>query len=712
MTSDLRYLLDPESLVIVGASPNFSRTGGIPVEHHLPAFPPEALLLVNPKYKEIAGRPCYPDIASLPYAPELAVLAIRAQDVLAMLQDCHARGIKAAVLFASGFAEEGGELATRMQEDIARFARETGMTVSGPNCLGHANFRLGVYPTFLKNMAGRTPGPVAVVAQSGNMASVMMHSAQQAGIGLSYLVNTGNEACTELSQFVEHFAEDPHTEAVLAYVEQLRDGPRLMHAVSRLRDAGKPMFVMKSGVSDKGAQAAASHTAAMAGSAIAYATAFRQMGIATATDPYRLTDLAYLWRFGRRTKAKRVCIVSVSGAACALLADGFSAASIAVPTLADETQAALRKVVPSYGMVSNPIDLTGQVTNDSTLLGPALEAIISSTEIDAIVLYVMGYLLDQMAPDLIAAAARTDKLVVVIDTSNATSKESLEHGGIAVFKDMDRAVTATAGYLQWSQSQHGEQWSPASARAAVASPQQVVVARAQGRQMLNEVEAKQLLAKAGLPMVPEIIATSADGAARAQSEFGGRVAIKILSPDIAHKSEIGGVMLGIATPDEAHAAYTTLIANARQHEPEARLDGVVVQPMILEGQSVLIGITRDPVFGHMMTVGLGGILTELYQDVAHRILPITPRMADDMLRELRSFPLLDGYRGAAPVDRENLVRMMVALSDFVGTYGDDFEEIELNPVMVRPGNDGVMAVDALVRLSTRSSANKTQEEKK
>ncbi len=696
----LTPLLAPRSLVIVGASPNLLRTGGIPLENHLRhAMSRDGLYLVNPKYREIEGLPCHSSVADLPCAPDLAVLAIRADEVLTCLRDCHARGIRAAVVFASGFAEERTDRALRLQDELVAFARASNMKILGPNCMGYVNFEARVLPTFLRDVPMLPPKGVAAVTQSGNMASVFMRTAAKLGLGLSFLVSTGNEAVVDLAELLEYFADDPGTRAVIGYVEQIRDGTRFVHAAARLRAEGKPIFLLKAGQSEKGAEAAASHTAAMAGSAAAYATAFRQLGIATATDPYRLMDLTYLWRFGRRPARTRVAVVSLSGAACALLADGFARHSIEVPSFSEVTQAALSQVVPSYGMVENPVDLTGQVTNDAQLLDRALGAISASVDVDAVVFYVMGYLLDQMSPVLVQAARATDKMLVVIDTSNGQSHAALEAAGIAVFTDIDRAVSACSTYLRWVADQVAPHWQPSLRCLKAPWPGPSV--------LLDEARGKTLLAAAGLPMVREVVARSAEEAVAAQRAISGAVVVKVLSPDIAHKSEVGGVVLDLDSSDAVERAFIDVVTRARKHRPDARIEGAVVQPMAGTGVAMLIGVTRDPVFGPMMTVGMGGVLTELYRDVAHRILPVDASEAEAMLRELKCFPLLDGYRGTQPVDRTALVRLMVLLSDYMCIHGGYIHEVELNPVIVHPGKGGVTAVDALVRVSTRDAAEAT-----
>jgi acyl-CoA synthetase (NDP forming) len=705
---DLTPLLQPRSIVVVGASSNFQRTGGIPIDNLLACgFPREQLLLVNPKYQEIAGLACHPSVASLPFAPDLAILAVRASEVLPALRQCAARGIRAAALFASGFAEEGTPEARAAQHELVRFADESGMVLSGPNCLGHIHFASGAYATFLKRPPQPTrTGPIAVVAQSGNMAAVLWRGGREAGLGFSSLVNTGNEATTELSEYLEHFCDDPSTGAVLAYVEQVRNGPRFLEVAARLRARGKPLFVLKSGSSDKGAEAAASHTAAMAGSAAIYQAAFEQVGAVAATDPARLVDLARLWNSQVIPKTDCVGVVSVSGAGCALLADQFDRRHVRVPTLDTRTQDALRTVVPSYGMVSNPVDLTGQVTNDTRFFPAVVEALMADEQVETLVFYVMGYLLDQLAPELLKAAGLRRKLLVVVDTATgAACHADLEAAGVPVFSDMERAVAATAGYLGWARGVRGPAWAPASMVGSAAPTEpEIAAARAASRLLLTEVEGKRMLARAGLPMVPEAEAASADEAAAHAERLGCPVAVKVLSADVPHKSDVGGVRLNLRDAAAVRTAFEEVVGNTRKACPQAHIQGAVIQPMVTDGQAVLVGIVRDPIFGPTMTVGLGGVLTELYQDVARRVLPIDRANAHAMLRELKSFPLLDGFRGTPVADREALVELMLRLSDYMLQQGAEIAELELNPVLVRPlerpaGTAGALAVDALLRLT-------------
>jgi acyl-CoA synthetase (NDP forming) len=690
--SALGLLLDPRSVVIVGASPDFMRTGGIPIEAMLKnGFAPERLLLVNPKYGEIAGLPCYPSLDALPFAPDLAVLAIRASETLGALRQAHKAGVRAAVLFASGFAEEGTPEGIARQQDLQAFAAETGMLIGGPNGLGHANLKDGSFPTFLRMYVPPPPrGDFALIAQSGNMVATLARSLRGAGIGYTYLINTGNEACVDFSAYLEHVIEDEETRAVVGYVEELRDGARFLRAAARARDKGKLIFLVKAGRSRKGAEAVASHTAAMAGSGEAYDAAFRQIGVACAEEPARLADLVYLERLGRAPAGDRVAVVSISGAACAILSDCLSREGVAIPTLDEATQALLKPLVPSYGMTKNPVDLTGQVTNERASFGLVCDALLASASLDGLVIYLGGYLLDAMAPALIEAARASDRPILVIDTAQSGARAGLEAAGVAVFDDISRAALAYARFAAWKRDLRRAPWRPSAYTRAAAGE----------RRALTEVEAKTRLGAAGVPVIGERACATADAAAQAARALGFPVAVKVLSADILHKSDVGGVRVGLADDAAVRAAFDEVTRNARAARPDAALEGVVVQAMAPTGAAVLVGVRRDPTFGPMMTVGLGGVLTEIYADLAHRLLPVGLEDAEAMLRELKSFPLLDGYRGAPSCDRAALARAMVALSDFALANAGEVAEIELNPLIVSP--HGAVAVDALVILDNKT----------
>ncbi|QZP08436.1 acetate--CoA ligase family protein [Caenibius sp. WL] len=692
----LRSLLDPQSVAIIGATPELGRIGGIPLAGLLAHdFPRERILLVNPKYDAIEGIPCYPDIASLPWTPDLAIVAVVAPVAIASLYALDTLGVPAAVVFAAGFGEDPTDGGARLEAELRAFLAQSTMHVAGPNTMGVANIREGICASFLTTLAEDLPkGPLALIGQSGNSVSMMAADARDFGLGMSYFVSTGNETSVEFSRYCEHFLADPGTGAVLGYCEQLRDGPAFLDVAVRLREAGKPMFLAKVGRSDKAREATLSHTGAMAGNAAVHDAVFGQLAIAACRDPAEVMDMARLWATGAKVTRPGVCIVSLSGAGCAFLADMFADAGVPVPSLSSTAQAALSAIIPSYGMVSNPIDLTGNVINDMSQLRAVMEVLATVEEVDCIVIYIMGSLLDAAAPILMDMRRKTDKLIVALDPSHAQSAPALRAAGVEVFTDSLRTAASLATFLDWRQAWAAPLWRP---RAVPPTPMPGWIADLVrgGRRTLNEAEVKRLLADAGISVVSESVAVDEAEALRAADAIGYPVALKLLSNEIAHKSDIGGVELGIGDTTALRAAWARIMDNAQRQRSDAAIEGMVVQAMA-QGPEFLIGLTRDATFGAVLTVGLGGVYTELFRDVSLRVLPVDRGMVEGMLAELRCAPLLEGYRGQPQADREALVSMILALADFFERH-PFLAELELNPVIV--GARGCTAVDGLAAIA-------------
>lgn len=697
MTHRLDPLLAPRSIALVGASGNAGRIGGMPLDLLRHFGYQGAVYPVNPKYEEVFGYRCWPDVESLPQAPDLVVLAIAAEEVTAILERCHARGIRAAIVYAAGFAE-AGEAGAGLQRTLEDFAARSGMVVAGPNCMGFANLNLHAYTAFasvFRNVPPQTePGRASVITQSGNVCSAVFALMRRLGVPVSHFVNTGNEACVEFSEYLEYMAQDGQTDCVIGYVEQLRDGPRFIEAALAFARARKPLVVYKAGETDKGSEAVRSHTSALAGDLALYDAAFRQLNVIRGTDFAQMADLAHLSGFRHRAGGARVAIVTMSGALGAILADKMIGAGLQVPTLSEPLQQALRAGIPDYGMVSNPVDVTGNVVNSPAFVRTIFEALATSDEIDTVVVYAPGYLLDRMADALVDVCARHPRLFVAIDTGAATCRQQLMQAGVPVFDDIGRATQALAPFCLWLARQPAvERWAALRAGAQAGTAASALPAR------LNEHDTQRVLGDYGVPALRGLPAADADAAAAAADRIGYPVALKVLSADLAHKTEAGGVRLNVADEAALRAACGEILASVRSHAPQARLDGFLVQPMAAGGGAELIaGVTHDPVFGPALTVGLGGVLTELYRDTSHRLLPVDDAMAGEMLRELKAWPLLDGFRGRPHADVGAARAAVAALSSAALALGPRAREIEINPLQVRAQGQGAMALDALVLL--------------
>ncbi|WP_171962256.1 acetate--CoA ligase family protein [Bordetella trematum] len=701
MRSAMDALLDPQSIALIGASADAGRIGGLPLELLTRFGYAGQVYPVNPKYEEVFGLRCWPEIEAVPGPVDLVVLAIGASEVTAMLRRCHAQGVRAAIVYAAGFAE-AGEAGARLQQTLEAFAAESGMAIAGPNCMGFANLNTQAHTAFASVFKTapmqQGAGSISLLTQSGNVCAAVYAIGRRLGLAFSHFINTGNEACIDFSRYLEYLAQDPGTGIVLGYIEQLRDGPRFVRACQSLARQDKVLIALKAGTTEKGAQAVRSHTCALAGDRRVYAAAFEQLNVIQADDFAQMAAIASLAQLRGRSAGRRVAVITMSGALGAILADKFIEAGLSLPDLPPDLQATLRAGIPDYGMVGNPVDVTGNVVNDPHFVRTVLDALARSPAIDTVVVYAPGYMLDRMADALAETAAAHPRLLVAIDTGSARCRDRLRQAGVAVFDDLGLAVNSLAPYLRWCERRRR----PSLTTAAEATSGE----RALASLPCSEAAARDWLTTFGMPAQRVACASSAAQAVVQARELGFPLAMKILSPDIAHKTDIGGVVLNVKDEAGVRDAYDTLMeAGARQ--AGARLEGVLLQTMERGVAELIVGATRDPVFGPVLTVGLGGVLTELYQDVSHRLLPVDAAMAHDMLRELKAYPLLEGYRGPAG-DVGAACEAIVAVGAAMLAAPSEVSEIEVNPLLVREAGQGVAVLDALILPATARGNPGTQ----
>jgi acetate---CoA ligase (ADP-forming) len=611
---------------------------------------------------------------------------------LPYLERCHALGIPAALVFASGYAETNEPEGLARQEALTTFAQRTGMKVAGPNAMGNVNFSKGLFTTFGQSFQpGELAGNTALVTQSGNMCATVFRIAKRAGVTFSQVINTGNEASVELSDYLDHLAGDPSTTSALCYIEELRNGPKFLAAAEKFRKAGKLLAVYKVGASEKGAEATRSHTAALAGDSAAYDAAFARAGVARASELSVLADLAYLHTLEGKIAGSNCAILSISGAAGAILADALALGGAEVPTLPADVQQDLAAQIPGHSMVSNPVDMTGNIVNSNEFISECIRLALSPDDIDLLLLYTPGSFLTNALVQIERAAAASAKAIVVIDTFAMADRARLAAAGIGYFDDFDRAARAIAAYGAWKKGRSTseftlppglETWPPFPA----------------DRTALSETEGKDALASFGVPVVHDALVQTASEARIMADQIGYPLVAKLVSPDIAHKTEHGLIRLGLGDAEAVAQAFRQMMAKA-QSMPGVHIEGVTLEPMLQGGVEILAGVTRDPVFGWLLTVGLGGVWTELMQDACHSLLPVDAAQAEVMLRSLKGFKLLDGYRGAPKADVKAAARAIAALGQAVLAGGERLREVEINPLLVLPEGKGAVAVDALVLFS-------------
>ena len=696
----LDSLLRPRSIAILGASEDFVKINGRPVKFLMDKGYPGRILPVNPKYERIAGLPCYPSVAAIPHAVDLAIVAVPAGAVHDSLEQCVAKGVQAAVVFSSGFGEMGAE-GRELERRLGELARRSGLRLCGPNTLGFMNNFERVMATFSQAGDGETPpGPIGFVTQSGAFGTAIFALARQRGLPLGYFINSGNEADVDFGELLAYVLEDERVRVAAGYIEGLRDGRKVLRAAERALELGKPIVMVKVARSGAGARAAASHTGSLAGADRVYGGIFRQAGIVRADNDEHLLDLVSAFVHCPLPSGAGVGIVTQSGGAGVLMADRCEELGLGVPELTDETCAALRKVVPAFGAVRNPIDITAQFIADPGLLVASLELVLADPRVDVAVFYLglMERAAAKIAADLASIAGHSAKpLVVAWAGAPDAGLHALREAGVCVLPSATRAIDAIHGLVTFAERKRRFEAEGRTGMGAMGTNESVAVSPAGGtRRALGSHEAFTLLERYGLRCARWRLAATADEAARAAEELGGPVALKVESPDILHKTDADGVRLGVPGASQARAAFEAIVSGARARRPEAKIHGALVQEMAPPGPELVMGVHRDPSFGPLVMVGLGGVFVEVLEDVAFRSVPLTRGDALDMLRSLRGARTLDGVRGRGPADVDAVVEALLALGRLATDAGDTLAELDINPLVVHAAGRGATVIDALV----------------
>lgn len=693
---DLSGMVSPQSVAIVGASDRRDRIGGrvfynLVEESNFTG----RLHLVNPGRDAVGGRPCVATPALLPEAPDLAVIAIPAEGVLDALRGCADRGTRFAIVLTSGFGETG-EAGKAAEAEMRDIVHRTGMRIYGPNCpgLSNVNGRLGFTfsPAFKLDLRA---GPIGVATQGGGLGRTVLQSMDR-GVGVGLWCSAGNEVDLEVSDFIHHMADAPDITVIATLIEGIRDGAKFVAAVRHAADRRKPVVALKVGRSDYGAKAAMSHTAAISGSAAVNSAAFRQLGVVEVEDIDELVDTAWLLARKRPGADERVAVYCSSGGTAALTADMVGTAGLTLATFASDTDNTLRALLPTFASVANPVDTTAEVLADMTVIDRTLAAVAADPGV-GLVLHPFpmeyGDATTRAAESVVAVQAASETPLVPIWISDRVGDgyRALADAGLAPVRSVGKAVSAVrrwADYGRWLAARDCD-WTPVGNSGPGPDGFRT--------RTMSELDAKAWLRDHGIDAMPAAVATCVDEARRAADAMGYPVVAKVASADILHKSDIGGVLLGLADADAVAGAWRRIMAAVARERPDAAVDGLLIERMApAGGVEMLVGVHRDPVFGPVMTCGLGGIHVEIFQDVARRLLPVTSHEAGAMLREIRAFALLDGARGRAKCDVAALERLLVSVSDFVCAQGDAIEELDLNPVWVGPG--GALPLDAVIVL--------------
>ncbi|MGH7097638.1 MAG: acetate--CoA ligase family protein [Stellaceae bacterium] len=714
---DLRPLLAPDSVAIIGASPDTRSLRGRTTQFLIAHGYPGRIYPVTRSHKEVFGLPSFASIGDVPEAPDLAVVVVPAAYVAQTLEECGKKGVKAAVVISSGFDEERGaaaqDRARAMRDVIERF----GMVVCGPNSEGIVNPLKPLVATFspvfhdpsraLLPESGKGRA-IAVSCQSGALTFSFLSRGLPRQLRFTYQVSAGNQTGLEAHDYIEWLLEAGGADIFLVYLEGIRRPDRFREVADKAAAAGKPLIIAKVGRSEAGRRAAQSHTGALARAGVIDDAIFRHHGIIRGEDLDHMLDVASAFSYCPLPRGPRVAIITGSGGSAVWMADILSAHGLELPVLEDHIQERLMALLPSYASAKNPVDGTAQAIHE---VGYArlVEIVRESERIDIILL--IGSLANEAtvaerAKELadLAGVTRQPILFSTYTTATETAMAAIAKAGLPCYTSMPscaRAIRALVDYAAFQQRR--------GAARAIAATDPAVRERV-GRELaaagpvLSEHQAGALLASYGVRRPSEALATSAEAAVAAEARIGGAVALKVQSPAITHKTEAGAVALGIKGEAAVREAYRAVLARAAAARPDAAIDGVLVQQMAPPGIEMILGVTRDPDpvsghgagFGPMLMVGLGGIHVEVLRDAVFAPVPIGPAEALALIGELKGAALLDGVRGAPPADRAALAELMAQISNFAADHAEEIEEIDLNPVIVHPEGQGLSVVDMLI----------------
>lgn len=688
---DLSRLLSPRSVAIVGASSNLDSISGRPLKL-LGRFGYQgAVYPVNPLRAEIDGRRCWPDVASLPETPDVVIIGVRADLVEGVIDQCVERGVPFGIIFASGFAEAADP---RPQRRLVERAASGGMRLLGPNCQGLVNLAGKIPLSFSASLDTERieAGPVAYVSQSGAFGFASYAMAADQGVGFRYVVTTGNQADLDVIDFARYFVADPEVGLLVLYLEGIDRGEAFLDLLEEARQRDLPLAVLKAGRSATAQAAAKSHTAALAGDQASWDAVMRQYRVLAIDDADDIVDMGRIFSDRRPLGGNRVAILTTSGGGGILMADRCDEEGLVVPAFSGELQARLAPYLPVFGSTRNPVDMTAQVINDPQGFPACLDAVLESPETDmavVVVSMITGEAGRQMAADLARAARKARKPLVccwmINEEQGGSFLSYLRRRKVPLFQSPRRCARALGALYRWSTGRRQPRCSVVEGGDLLAGFPAT----------LTEYDAKRLLALHGVPVTRERLCATLEETLAAAEEIGYPVALKVMSPDILHKTEARIVALRLRDREELQNAYGRLLERASLHDPHASIAGVLVQEMVEGGLECMIGVRRDSVFGPMVAVGLGGIYVEVLKDLSLRHAPLSEKTALEMIEELKGYPLLKGVRGEEGRDVAALARAVAAVSR-MACAEPDLLELDINPLFVLAEGKGVLAADALV----------------
>jgi acyl-CoA synthetase (NDP forming) len=694
--ADLTPLLAPRSVAVVGASKHGGRATGA-VRNLLELGFAGAIYPINPKYETVLDLPCYSSLAAVPAFIDLVAIGIPSEQVLEVLEQAYQKGVPAAVIFASGYGE-AGEVGRKRQAELEEFAKRTKMLICGPNCLGVINFHTRGAAYSSTSPKDVNKGDVALVSQSGTVVVAMVRSPR--GIGFSHMVSCGNEATISASRYIRYLVDDPDTRVIATFLEGIKDPEVFVEAAEAARRIGKPLIVVKTGRSVLGSAASAAHTGSLAGSHEVQRAVFRQKGVVACDDLDEWVEAIELFRRAPAPRVKGVGLIGISGGENALVLDHASEIGLDIPALSETAKRRLVELLPWYARPENPIDPTGAMSNNPDIYRKCLEVLAAEPAIGIVAISQDSPAhFDLAVAEATVSVARTsDKPFVFFSNISGPYRPEvaamLREAGLPYLQGIRESLKAMKALIDYHlmapvavsllPSVDEQRREAARARLIKAGP------------VLLEHSAKSLLDLYNIPVVPERVVASASEAVAAADAFGYPVAVKVLSPDVPHKADVGGVRLNVNSALAVEQAIQSIKASTAKERPEARVDGFVIQPMIKADVELIAGLKHDPQFGSTVVFGLGGVFVEAIRQVSMRLAPISEADAREMIAEIPALPTMlrrvaNNY-DPAPL----LAPLLVQLSTLALELADDIQAVDLNPIMLDCAANRAMVVDALI----------------
>ena len=693
MPSSLTPFFDAKGVAILGASTNPKKLSYGILENLVSYGYKGEVYPVNPNATEILGRKAYASIADVPDPVELAVVVLPVTVIMETMREIGERGIKAVVIITGGFRELGEEGA-KVELAVKELARSYGMRVVGPNCVGTIDVRTGLDSTFIKGLP--QAGPIAFISQSGAICGGVIDLIINSRIGFSHFASLGNEMDVTETDMLEYFAEDENVNVIAMYVEGIQDGPRFMEVARRVSQK-KPIVFLKAGKNDAGAKAVSSHTGSLAGSYAAYQAALSQAGVVEVETISQLFNVA--WALGTQPlpAGKRVAITTNAGGAAALAADSLAFNGFELAKISPEIQQKLRTKLNPSAQVSNPVDMLGSVSPEDYIWS------LGNLDADEGVDVLLPILVPQSLVDTLGVAKawveigkQTNKTLLTClmgERSTLESEQWLNMAGVPVFAYPDEAGRVLKGMQQYKQVLTKPPFKPIEAKNIDHNKMAAALALLNGAHAVGEYETRIMLEAYGIRNVPGDLAMDVDEALMIADKSGYPVVMKIVSEDILHKSDSGGIALDILNPEQLRVEYDAMLARIAQIEPSARIRGVMVEQMAPKGLEVIIGMRRDPTFGPLMMFGLGGTMVELLKDISFKVAPLTSEDIDEMIENTLAGKLLKGYRSSAKADIKAVKETIARLSQ-LSLDNPAISEIEINPLIVYPEGQGAISLDS------------------